>query len=193
MAPTPTRRGTLIIIVAGMSALLASLAVAFAFKVRGDSNGADQVVRIAQARILLNAVMVYTISRIDAVGIATGLPNLQANLVGLGYPVRLRPADINVAATFNTAWMNIERGTKTDLPRTNSYAIDVLVGSGPSRGETGPDSRSWRLYEPRYRFKITISPPPPSSPLPPSSQPPASPPPPPRARITKIESMDIDL
>ena len=193
MAPTPTRRGTLIIIVAGMSALLASLAVAFAVKVRGDSNGADQVVRIAQARILLNAVMVYTISRIDAVGIATGLPNLQANLVGLGYPVRLRPADINVAATFNTAWMVIDGGQPTVSPPPNSYTIDVRVGSGPSRGETGPDSRSWRLYEPRYRFKITISPPPPSSPLPPSSQPPASPPPPPRARITKIESMDIDL
>ena len=192
MARTPTRRGTLIIIVAGMSALLASLAVAFAVKVRGDSNGADQVVRIAQARILLNAVMVYTISRIDAVGIATGLPDLQANFVGRPYPVQLQPADINVAATFNTAWMNIEGGTKTDLPRTNSYAIDVLVGSGPSQGATGIASRELRSYEPRYRFKITISPPPPSSPLPPSSPPPASPPPPPRAQITKIESMDID-
>ena len=65
MTTNHARRGTLIIVVAGMSALLATLAVTFAVKVRGEANGADQMARIAQARIMLNAFMTYSMYQID--------------------------------------------------------------------------------------------------------------------------------
>ena len=156
-----TRRGTLIIVVAGMSALLATLAVTFAVKVRGEAHGADQMVRIAQARILLNAFMAYSMFQIDnkPVGptqVKDGLESAFGPLP-LTTPTLKLLADPDRQATFNTAWMLVGPAV-LDPIIADSYKVTLLIGSGPTQGATTP--KSDRLYEPRYQFDVTFSPPP---------------------------------
>src|SRR5271163_2877550 len=52
---TPARRGTILIIVAGLSALLASLALAFLVHMRSDVEEATGVVNEVQAHLMLLA------------------------------------------------------------------------------------------------------------------------------------------
>ncbi len=53
------RQGTVLILVAGVSALLASLSIAFLTRVRSDVNEMQAVVHQTQARIMLNAACLY--------------------------------------------------------------------------------------------------------------------------------------
>lgn len=161
MSHNHTRRGTLIIVVAGMSALLATLAVTFAVKVRGEAHGADQMVRIAQARILLNAFMTYSMLQIDlkpadANQVKDGLEQgVFGPLLLLTDTFRLQPADPLRQATFNTAWMRVGPAVPEANP-LNSYKVTLLIGSGPTQGDINP--KTDRLYEPRYRFDVIFSP-----------------------------------
>lgn len=180
-----TRRGTLIIVVAGMSALLATLAVTFAVKVRGEAHGADQMARIAQARILLNAFMSYSMFQIDSrpPGPTQVKDGLEQGVFGpLHLPLltstfKLQLADPDRQATFNTAWMVVGPAVVDPL-NADSYKVTLLVGSGPTQGDTSP--KTDRLYEPRYQFDITYSPPPGPGPLVTT-----------KVTISKIESTDI--
>ncbi len=52
---TRARRGTVLIVVAGLSALIASVSIAFLMRVRGDGEESQGVMRDAQARIMLTA------------------------------------------------------------------------------------------------------------------------------------------
>ncbi len=54
-----TRRGTVLIVVAGLSALLASSALIFLISVRGDVEDMNLLQREAQARIMLTAACNY--------------------------------------------------------------------------------------------------------------------------------------
>jgi hypothetical protein len=57
----PARAGTILIIVAGISALLASLAVAFMLRVRQGADTTEAVLLEAQARLMLHAACAYVL------------------------------------------------------------------------------------------------------------------------------------
>jgi hypothetical protein len=57
--PAATRRGTILIVIAGISALLASLCLAFLMRVRQAAEGSQQVANETQARIMLHAACAY--------------------------------------------------------------------------------------------------------------------------------------
>lgn len=57
--PTPARAGTLLIIVAGISALLVSLTLTFLVSMRSDVEESEGVIREAQARLVLIAALQY--------------------------------------------------------------------------------------------------------------------------------------
>jgi hypothetical protein len=59
MTPYRSRQGTILIIVAGISALLASLTVSFLMRMRADAEEMDVTVRESQARIMLMAACNY--------------------------------------------------------------------------------------------------------------------------------------
>jgi hypothetical protein len=59
MRTTPARRGTVLILVAGMSALLASTALVFLMTVRDDVEDMSVLLRETQARIMLTAACSY--------------------------------------------------------------------------------------------------------------------------------------
>jgi hypothetical protein len=59
MNHTPLRSGTILIIVAGISALMASLALTFLIRARADVEDAELTARDAQARIMLAAACSY--------------------------------------------------------------------------------------------------------------------------------------
>jgi hypothetical protein len=59
MTNNPSRQGTIIIIVAGIAALLASLAISFLARVRSDVEETDLVLRYAQAKLMYAAACNY--------------------------------------------------------------------------------------------------------------------------------------
>ncbi|MBA3700077.1 MAG: hypothetical protein H0W78_14605 [Planctomycetes bacterium] len=59
MLSSPARRGTILIIVAGVSALLASLALAFLARMRSDTEESQHLLQYAQAKIMLAAACNY--------------------------------------------------------------------------------------------------------------------------------------
>lgn len=58
-ARRPARRGTLLIVVAGMSAMMLSLALAFLATVRSDVDGSAVMIQSAQQRLMLTAAFQY--------------------------------------------------------------------------------------------------------------------------------------
>lgn len=71
------RRGTVLILVAGIAALLLSLAFAFLARVRVDAESAQLVVRDAQSRIMLSAAIHY-VQETARLGWGGGDPALEA-------------------------------------------------------------------------------------------------------------------
>ncbi len=62
MSPMPTdhaRRGTVLIVVAGISALMASMGLVFMLRIREGAEASDLLMRQAQARIMLHAACAY--------------------------------------------------------------------------------------------------------------------------------------
>ncbi len=58
-SPSPTRRGALLLLVAGMVCMIVMLAVAFLVRMRGEAQQADVLLRTVQCRVMLHAAMAY--------------------------------------------------------------------------------------------------------------------------------------
>ena len=129
MNHAPIRSGTILIIVAGISALMASLALAFLVRARADVEDAEITMRDAQARIMLAAACSYI---------------MEASRIGWE-PMKDNPslpegAQIPVSTEHNEAfgWIDvrdgglgprIETGGITDADRT-STTLENTDGNG---------------------------------------------------------------
>lgn len=123
MNHAPIRSGTILIIVAGISALMASLALAFLVRARADVEDAEITMRDAQARIMLAAACSYI---------------MEASRIGWE-PMKDNPslpdgAQIPVSKEHDEAfgWIDVRDGGLG--PRTNTAFIDeVRVPSDRAR------------------------------------------------------------
>lgn len=159
MAPgDPIRRGTLLILVAGLAGVLAALALAFAYLIRGDVATSHLMVKQAQVRILLHAAMGVALKQYVTSGVLADLTSRS--------PMVLE--DQATAGTWNGAWIvfrNPQQGVPVP-PGPAVFAIEVLVGAGASKGATSTALGSFtsaeelstvRANEPRSAYRLNFT------------------------------------
>ncbi|HYE05995.1 MAG TPA: hypothetical protein VEL07_10810 [Planctomycetota bacterium] len=108
-----TRRGTVLVVVAGLAALLAAIGLAFIMRVREDSAEINLAVREAQARLMLMAACTYVLES-GRIGYDVDPQNGAAHEEGFGWidvraiapqdqPYRVGPRDQDRRALFSPA------------------------------------------------------------------------------------------
>ena len=120
------RRGTIIILVAGMSALLAAMALAFLARMRGDAEEMGVCAREAQARIMLVAGCHYV-----------------QEASRLGYQPRAASlAARTVAHREGFGWIDVRDGATgpRDQARANLFSTALVEDSD---GDRAPDRPAW--------------------------------------------------
>lgn len=144
---TSARRGAILILVAGICAILVSLAAAMAVRARGLEHQALGVQSEAQARICLNAALAYLIDHVNGSG------RIQAGQMAADFRPALRvPLANERAASWRAGWFRIlYEGSSTEMvPPLDAWSSDpattgspavplwhdviVTIGGGPSRG-----------------------------------------------------------
>lgn len=107
----PTRRGTLLILVAGLAAIMVSLSLAFIYKIHAESLAMRQMLNRSQARMMLNAAV-----------------------TALNPPASAAPGTYLVfgdsANTWQIAWFMIGSATSA----TTGMVRQVQCGGGPCAG-----------------------------------------------------------
>ncbi len=135
---TPHRTGTILIIVAGVSALLASLAITFLSRMRNDVQESQQMMQEAQARIMLSAACCYIMeasrlgydTTVEEVGSGRATENKSFHLEGHG-------------------WIDVRDGTvgpKVDAQPATTRDIFFL----DAQSATTPSGNSLYTYRPNW-------------------------------------------
>ncbi|MBA3686415.1 MAG: hypothetical protein H0W72_14415 [Planctomycetes bacterium] len=125
------RRGSLLIIVAGICALLASLALTFLMRMRSDSEDMSLVLRETQARMMLGAACAYILES-GRLGIDD--PITAAHEEGFGW-VDVRDGSVGPKATIGGAMKGLPIGAVARFPlhvmRRPPFAIRGASGYNP--------------------------------------------------------------
>jgi type II secretory pathway pseudopilin PulG len=189
MSPAMPRRGALLILVAGICAMLAALAAALAARTMSMQAEARTVEAQAQARICLNAALAYLLDDLNTTG------RVQTANVLADYRPAVRVPLVNQnPALYRSGWFRIryeassaetlvsiaawrKPGTASAAPTVSVplwHDFIVTVGGGASRGlkpgevDGAPASlSSWsaselelaRGDEPRLWFRVRVMPP----------------------------------
>lgn len=168
-----SRQGTILIIVAGLSALLAGLALAFVAKTRSDGEETSVAVNEVQARIMLVAALNY-IQEGSRIGW-----DRYPRLPGDPQPVPALPTETNDQfpgggggqsvnvheETFG--WIDVRDGSIGPKPLV-TQTFDQFFGMGTQRDWTGSQRRYWPAIDgiarcpmyvhkkPRYATALTV-------------------------------------
>ncbi len=147
MGPDRRRQGTVLIAIAGVCALLASLAVAFLVRMRDDAEATAEVVRETQARVMLVAGCNYVLES-SRLGWDTALGVNGPHREGFGWvDVRTGLAGPRDQAG-NTVWSDPARfpavgGRAARCPmqvrERPPFAVELTVAYNPIAGPTSPD------------------------------------------------------
>jgi hypothetical protein len=129
------RRGTIIIIVAGISALMASLALAFVINSQADARESEQQIRDGQARIMLTAACSYI---------------LEAGRIGWEPMKPIDPSGTRAPEPLSTeyveafGWIDVRDGSlgpriNSSPDRTRAYAYDANGNPYPVDNRSTPN------------------------------------------------------
>ena len=146
------RRGTLIILVAGMVSMLAVLAVTFLARMRTDSHAADHLVRLAQCRLMLHAAMSY-VQEASRLGYA----RMSADGECLDAREAWGWVDVRDAAIIGRAGEVAPGSTHLIGPRDASGAPLYRAGTWPALG-TAMRAPMHRWVRPPWAVRPTIVP-----------------------------------
>lgn len=133
---TPTRAGTLLIIVAGISALLLSLTITFLVQMRSDVEESEAVVREAQARIVLIAALQYL---------------QEASRLGWDNPTTPEHEEA-------FGWSDIRDGSAGPKGKTGLPLYAVGNGRFPDIGGTAARFQLHALEQPPFAITATFAP-----------------------------------
>lgn len=131
--PSRSRHGTILIIVAGISALLASLALTFLINARADSQESESVLRDGQARIMLVAACSYL---------------LEASRIGWEPMKPLDPSGTRAPEPLSTehveafGWIDVRDGSLGPHINTVSITDGDRLASRDTNGNPYPVSKT---------------------------------------------------
>jgi hypothetical protein len=125
-----SRRGFILIVVAGMAALLAALTSAFLFRMRADAEDIQVLMREAQARLMLTAGCMYVQ---ESSRLGWDDPGTAAHEEAFGW---IDVRDHAVVGPATTA-----PGYDPTVPRRSRYLSDAPVEDGD--GDGSPDRPAW--------------------------------------------------
>jgi hypothetical protein len=151
-----SRAGSLLVVVAGLSAIIFALIVTILVRSQTDARVSDQIVRTAQARMLLLSAADLVYATANSIPVASPTNALVATrLICEQAQKRVAqlsdPAD---SATWGRNWIRFN-----GVNANNSRVIQVVVGCGSSVGVLGSedsDIQSFRQDEVRYCFDLTL-------------------------------------